>query len=115
MTTQVPVSEAELQQAVIDFAHLLGWRVAHFRPAQNSRGGWRTPVSADGAGFPDLVLARNREVVIAELKSQVGRLRPEQTEWLAALAAIDPADRRLRTFVWRPSDWFDGSIAEALR
>ena len=47
------MSERELQDAVIQLARLLGWRVAHFRPAMTTRG-WRTPVSADGAGFPDL-------------------------------------------------------------
>jgi hypothetical protein len=115
MTRVAAILEADLQAAVIDLAHLYGWRIFHARPAQNARGNWRTPVSADGAGFPDLVMARKHEVVIVELKSQAGRLRPEQTEWLADLAAIDPTDRRLRTFVWRPSDWLAGTIAAALR
>jgi hypothetical protein len=45
-----------------------GWRAAHFRPARTAKG-WRTPVAADGAGFPDLVLVRRTRIVAAELKS----------------------------------------------
>lgn len=48
------ISEAELQSAVIELARTLGYRVAHFRAARTAQG-WRTPVEADGAGFPDLV------------------------------------------------------------
>lgn len=89
-----PISEAEFQQQVIEFAHLFRWRVAHFRPAKTNKG-WRTPVAADGAGFPDLVLAKNGRVIFAELKAQKGKLRPEQTAWIADVNGV----------VWRPSDW----------
>src|SRR4051794_27414866 len=58
--------EAVFQDQVIEIAHIYRWRVAHFRPAQTSRG-WRTPVAADGMGFPDLVLIRQPEMIIAEL------------------------------------------------
>jgi hypothetical protein len=102
----VTISEAELQTAVIDLAHRLGWRVAHFRPAQNSRGAWRTAVSADGAGFPDLVLARKGRVIFAELKAKNGRIGHEQEAWLAVLPD---------SLVWRPDDWFTGRIEDTLR
>ena len=68
------ISEAELQKAVIAAARAQGWRVAHFRPAQVRPGRYVTPVDADGAGFPDLVLCRGDRLVFAELKAQ-GRLR----------------------------------------
>lgn len=77
--------ESELQKQVIELARMLGWRVAHFRPAQTSKG-WRTPVGADGAGWPDLFLCRERLVAI-ELKTERGKLRPDQHEWLRALIA----------------------------
>jgi hypothetical protein len=86
--------EAEFQRIVIDMAHLFGWRVAHFRPAKTARG-WRTAVSADGAGFPDLVLAKNQRVLFAELKTEKGKLSDAQHEWLAALPG---------SACWRPSD-----------
>jgi hypothetical protein len=71
------------ESTVIDAARLFGWRVAHFRPALTKHG-WRTPVAADGKGWPDLVLVRER-VIYAELKSGSGRLTPEQEEWITRL------------------------------
>jgi len=108
----VPICEADLQQAVIDLAHLLRWRVAHFRPAM-TRGRWSTPVSGDGAGFPDLVLVRDGHIIFAELKAAKGRVRPEQTEWLNALLLADGPT--VRTYTWRPDDWFAGRIEDVLR
>ncbi len=102
------MTEAELQECVIATAHLFGWRVAHFRAAQTKHG-WRTPVAADGKGFPDLVLVRDR-VVFVELKAERGRTSPEQLDWLAALA-----NAGAEQYVWRPSDWADGTIEAALR
>jgi hypothetical protein len=93
------VTEVELQRAVIQLANLGGWRVAHFRPAQTAHG-WRTPVAADGMGFPDLVLAHpTRGVIFAELKAQRGKTSPEQDAWLDCLTTAG-AD----TALWRPSD-----------
>lgn len=67
LVTAAPLTtEAMFQIEIIELARILGWRVAHFRPAQ-TRHGWRTPVAADGKGFPDLVLVRER-VIYAELK-----------------------------------------------
>ena len=70
------MTETELQAAVIEVAHLFGWRCAHFRPAMTKHG-WRTPVAADGAGWPDLLLCRERTIAV-ELKSAKGRLSLEQ-------------------------------------
>lgn len=100
-------TEAQFQESVLELAHLLGWRVAHFRVGRTANGGWRTPVAADGAGFFDLVLVRDR-VIFAELKSETGHLTKPQQEWLVTLRAAG-ADAR----VWRPSDW--KSIVEVLQ
>jgi VRR-NUC domain len=102
------VTEAELQKAVIDTAHIFSWRVAHFRPAQTSKG-WRTPVSADGKGFPDLVLVRER-VVYAELKGHGGRLSQDQLDWISALRGA-----KQEMHVWYPSDWTNGLIERILK
>lgn len=101
--------ERDLEAAVIDLARILRWRRAHFRPAQTSRG-WRTPVSGDGAGFPDLLLVRSPRIVAAELKSASGKVTPEQAAWLADLAASG-----IECHVWRPANLDDGSILETLR
>jgi hypothetical protein len=103
------MSEAELQANVIDAARKLGWRIAHFRPAKTEKG-WRTPVEADGKGFPDLVLANGKTVVFAELKSQKGRVEPEQWAWIDALMV----GMQCQAFLWRPSDWMNGTIESVL-
>ena len=88
------MKESEFQRIVIDMAHLFGWQVAHFRPAQTAKG-WRTAVAADGKGFPDLVIARERQVIFAELKTKTGRLSEAQCRWLDVLP---------NAVVWRPAD-----------
>ena len=80
-TTGIAPTEAQFQEAVVELAHLYGWRVAHFRAARTAHGGWRTPVAADGAGFVDLILVRDR-VLFVELKAEKGRLTVPQQEWL---------------------------------
>ena len=106
--SSIAISEKELQAAVIDMAHLYGWRVAHFRPAMTSKGQWLTPVAADGAGFPDLVLVGEPGVLFVELKSAKGRLSARQKEWIAAL------EPHVDMLVWRPADWLDGTIESYL-
>lgn len=112
------ITEAAWQKVVLDYAALTGWRRAHFRAARTERG-YRTPVEADGAGFPDLVLVRQPELLFVELKAERGRLSPDQSAWLADLqACADSAapwlrredsphggNPRLEVYVWRPSDW----------
>ena len=95
------IRESLWQRTVIDAAHLTGWRVAHFRPARTAQG-WRTPVAADGCGFPDLVLARPGEALAVELKSDTGRLTRYQEVWLELLAGAG-----LGGHVWRPRDWVE--------
>jgi hypothetical protein len=91
-------SEADFQKAVIELAQLLGWRVAHFRPARTEHG-WRTAVSADGKGFVDLVMVKT-SVLFVELKAERGRVSPEQEAWHAALRAAGA-----EVYVWKPPDW----------
>lgn len=99
------MNESEFQTIVIDMARLFKWRVAHFRPAMTSKG-WRTPVSADGKGFPDLVLVKSWRLIFAELKTDRGRVSTEQQEWLDALPD---------SCIWRPKDLDDGTIERILR
>ncbi len=92
------VSERDWMRQVTDAAEMFGWTWAHFRPAMTSKG-WRTPVSGPmGAGFPDLILCRGDRLVLAELKSQDGRLTPDQR---AVLDVLRPA---AEVYTWRPTD-----------
>jgi len=87
------VTEADFTATVIELAHYRHWHVTHFRPAWTERG-WRTAIQGD-TGFPDLVLARRGVIIIAELKTEKGRVTRAQQAWAAAIGDC----YRL----WRPS------------
>lgn len=82
------MKEREWQSQVVDAARLLGWRVYHTHDSRRSEPGW-----------PDLALVRDR-LVMAELKTETGRVSTAQSDWLAALR-----DAGVETHLWRPSDW----------
>ncbi len=90
-----PLSEAQFQRRVIEMARWNGWMVHHVRPALRQSGRVSTPVQGH-IGAPDLLLARDGTVIAAELKSDAGRLRPEQRQWLDHLG--------VHGCVWRPRD-----------
>jgi hypothetical protein len=94
-TPLADILEKDWQTQVIDLARLLGWRVAHFRPAKTSKG-WRTAVAADGEGYPDLTLTRDR-VIFLELKRETGKTTQAQRDWLTALHTAGA-----ETYVARP-------------
>lgn len=94
------ITEAAFTKQVLDLARVFGWRSAHFRPARTANGGWRTAVSGDGVGWPDLVLCRGAVILVAELKVGRGKATPEQQAWLAAFRAAG-----VPAFEWRPEDW----------
>ena len=100
MTTPLHLrqSEAQFQEAVIEYAQAQGWMVHAERPARSDKG-WRTPVQGD-AGFPDLCLGRlrdgKREVRFLELKTEIGKLTESQASWLMCLP---------NAYLFRPSDW----------
>ncbi|WP_181778945.1 VRR-NUC domain-containing protein [Pseudonocardia pini] len=94
MVTRPAESEAAFAEWVIQAAQLHGWRVAHFRPARTAAG-WRTAVQGH-IGSPDLLLARDGDVLLVELKTDRGQLRPDQRTWLDHLGQ--------HATVWRPAD-----------
>ena len=96
------VSEKALESYVKELAELYGWSYYHqvtgvicpscHKPTFSKR---------EGPGFPDLVLAHpNGRLIFAELKSQKGKLREGQPEWLALLNT----GRGREVYLWRPSD-----------
>jgi hypothetical protein len=40
-------------------------------------------------GFPDVLALKGPRLVVAELKSEHGKLTPEQARWLAAFRAVE--------------------------
>lgn len=74
---------------VVELATLYRWRHMHILDSRGSDSGW-----------PDLTLARAPELLVAELKTDGGRLSTAQRDWLALLAACG-----IETHVWRPRDF----------
>lgn len=119
------MDEQAWQGRIEGAAKLYGWRVYHTHDSRRS-----------APGFPDLVLVRGPELLFAELKTDTGRLRPEQSDWLEALGQVAAAvqnagavvdaetgarDRggryrlmglecelpAVEVHLWRPADWPD--------
>lgn len=87
-------SEKEFQAQVVELATWLGWSVYHTFDSRRS-----------AAGFPDLTLVRDGEMIMAEVKSQTGRVRSSQLDWYARLLLVqDAAPDAFAVRVWRPSD-----------
>lgn len=105
------MTEKELLSNVIETAHIFRWRVAHFRSVPVKRGKrvvWETPVQADGKGFPDLCMVRER-MIFAELKVGKNKASPEQVDWLEHLEAVS-----VEAYLWTESDWLEGVIERVL-
>lgn len=83
-------SEKSFQSQILELARLAGWRTYHTFDSRRS-----------AAGFPDLCLVRPPLVFFVELKSESGKLRPEQREWLEVLGRCERTEARL----WRPRDF----------
>lgn len=103
------ITERALKDAVVEMAKACGWLVYHALPSMNRRGAWATHFQGH-AGFPDLVLSHEAgDLVIVELKSEIGRLTEGQHRWLRSFEASG-----LETRVWRPRDLKDGTIQTRL-
>ncbi|MCI0583396.1 MAG: hypothetical protein L0227_11025 [Chloroflexi bacterium] len=103
-------------------APMLGWDYMHIRPGMFAGGKWRTSTSGTLAAWPDhvLVRVRDRRLIFAELKRELGKVTPEQEHVLGILRSLEvaPADRdtvafafgpftAVEIYVWRPSDLRD--------
>ena len=104
----IPVKEENFLSQIQYLAHMFGWRVAHFRPAR-TKYGWRTAIAGDGAGFPDICMVKGKRIIFAELKSETGKVHPNQQQWLDALSTTG----KVEVYLWRPSQFDD--IVEVLR
>ena len=104
------VRESELEGNVIELAQLLGWKVAHFRPAVLPSGRWATHMRGD-KGYPDLTLAKRKRLILAELKRTGEDPTPEQEGWLEVLGSVPG----VKAVVWRTEDWVSGAIEAELR
>lgn len=82
------MTEREFSQSIVDAARTLGWRV------------YRTWTSLHSPkGFPDLCMVRRGRILFAELKTDTGKVTPDQQAWLDDLRAVG-----VEVYLWRPSD-----------
>lgn len=97
-----PMTERNLQSAVLKLAGFHGYEVRYH--TKDSRG--------SQAGFPDLVLAsaKRGRLMFRELKTDAGRMRPEQKVVLEVLGSCGQD-----VGVWRPADLLSGRIVAELR
>lgn len=101
------LTEAQFSGLVVDVARFGGWKRYHTHDSRRSN-----------HGFPDWVFVKGPRLIFAELKSEVGKVRDDQREWLDALLVIEDAlkfkgigadawrgEARVEVYVWRPSDY----------
>lgn len=93
------MTEAVLQKRVRDLAIVHGWKFQHPYDSRRSDPGW-----------PDCVIGRTGRLLVRELKTQKGRVSPDQREWLAILESCG-----IDAGIWRPVDLLDGTIDRELR
>jgi len=108
--TPLPVSERVFQDHVLTVAALHGWHGVHILRSKGNVEGLhslnrRFPRGAhhdDASGVPDLLLVHPARQIglLAELKTQRGRLSPDQRLWLEWTADLHSC----RGVCWRPPD-----------
>ena len=97
MSAPLALTEKEFQAQLVDLAKTLGFRCYHPWLSIRSERGW-----------PDLALFKPGRFLLAELKTDKGKVSDRQTEMLADLKAAG-----VEVHLWRPAD-FD-AIVEVLR
>lgn len=108
MTSSKEISEKDFLSQIIDLLKLFHWRFEHtFEQRIYAR---RT-----SKGFPDIVAVRPPRLLFIELKSEKGKLTPEQEAWLENLRECSRGifAEGLEVYLWRPS-MFD-EILEILK
>ena len=84
------MTEKELEAQVKKLARMMGW--LHYHTYRSIR---------SPAGFPDCVLVKPPRTIYSELKSDKGKVLPEQQVWLDTLAKCPHNE----VYLWRPSDF----------
>ena len=83
------LTEEEFQRQVTDLATFCGGIWYHTHDSRHS-----------AKGFPDLCLVKGKRLLFLELKSERGKLTPEQVAWLNALH-----EAGAETHAFWPRDW----------
>jgi hypothetical protein len=85
-----PLTERQWMLQVVDLAKLRSWWLYHPMLSKWSEPGW-----------PDLTLIRGPRMVLAELKTDKGRVTSAQQRVFALLDQV----QGIEAYVWRPADF----------
>jgi len=105
------ITEKDFATQVEDLLKLYGWKFYHVLEQ-------RSYSKRTSKGFPDYVAVRPPRLIFAELKSEEGKLTPEQEEWLdllreCQLGTIVLPEDCPEVYLWWPSQIEE--IAEILK
>jgi len=93
------VTEDRFRSQVVRVARGKGWHCMFIGRAKGGKA-WITQMGADGKGWPDLTLVRER-VVFAELKTNTNyHLSDEERRWIEWLREAGQ-----EVYIWRPRHW----------
>ena len=81
------ITEADLSTWLEDLLDVTGWLWCHSRPAR-TKDGWRTAITGHKGWF-DYIAVRGARLVLIELKSEKGKLSPEQRDWHDAIDLLN--------------------------
>jgi hypothetical protein len=94
-----PMTERQLQDAVLEMAGYLGYLCYHTYDSRRS-----------APGYPDVCIVGHGRCIMAEIKRERGRVSAAQQQWLDELALAG-----LEVYVLRPWHWHSGEIERILR
>ena len=83
------ITEEQFESQIRDLAKIYGWLYYHPFLSKWSERGW-----------PDVALCRPPRLILAELKTETGKVSPYQEKWLDALRQCEGVE----CFLWRPVD-----------
>lgn len=81
------ITEKQFESQIRDLAKIFRWKFYHPFLSKWSERGW-----------PDITLLRDRRLILAELKSEKGKLSVHQARWLWALRKVPG----IEVYIWRP-------------
>ena len=103
------MSEKTLTEMVKSALRATGWMAAHFHDSRRQVKPGVFIGDAAAKGFPDIVAARGGRLLVAELKSEKGKFRDGQEDWLDAFSRVGA-----EVFVWRPEHWHSDAISDVV-
>lgn len=114
MVLKLYLSEGELQERLVAYARVHGWRV-HFVPDKLYRrsfinkGSGHNALDLGDRGFPDLFMVHGDLIWFRELKVKYNKLSPEQEIWRDVLLAAGQ-----NWALWHPKTMDDLHAIEAM-